>query len=133
MISWIKRSSSSSKISCNAKLSVCLLISWLGLLDISDSSSNNPLCSDGGSASIQTTGGTNPITYLWSTGETTQSISNIMSSTCWVIATDSCGNTDSVGFNLIPYDLVTFANYNDSNHLSQVIVDSLSSGTSFNA
>ena len=99
---------------------------------ISDSSSNNPLCSDGGSASIQTTGGTNPITYLWSTGETTQSISNIMSSTCWVIATDSCGNTDSVGFNLIPYDLVTFANYNDSNHLSQVIVDSLSSGTSFN-
>ena len=99
---------------------------------ISDSSSNNPLCSDGGSASIQTTGGTSPITYLWSTGETTQSISNIMSSTCWVIATDSCGNTDSVGFNLIPYDLVTFANYNDSNHLSQVIVDSLSSGTSFN-
>ena len=99
---------------------------------ISDSSSNNPLCSDGGSASIQTTGGTNPITYLWSTGETTQSIGNIMSSTCWVIATDSCGNTDSVGFNLIPYDLVTFASYNDSNHLSQVIVDSLSSGTSFN-
>ena len=99
---------------------------------ISDSSSNNPLCSDGGSASIQTAGGTSPITYLWSTGETTQSISNIMSSTCWVIATDSCGNTDSVGFNLIPYDLVTFANYNDSNHLSQVIVDSLSSGTSFN-
>ena len=99
---------------------------------ISDSSSNNPLCSDGGSASIQTAGGTSPITYLWSTGETTQSISNIMSSTCWVIATDSCGNTDSVGFNLIAYDLVTFANYNDSNHLSHVIVDSLSSGTSFN-
>ena len=98
---------------------------------ISDSSSNNPLCSDGGSASIQTMGGTTPISYLWSTGETSQSISNIMSSSCWVIATDSCGNTDSVGFNLIPYDLVTSVNYNDTNHLSQVIVDSLSSGTSF--
>ena len=99
---------------------------------ISDSSSNNPLCSDGGSASIQTFGGTAPISYLWSTGETTQSISNIMSSSCWVIATDSCGNTDSVGFNLIPYDLITSVNYNDTNHLSQVIVDSFSSGTSFN-
>ena len=62
---------------------------------ISDSSSNNPLCSDGGSASIQTSGGTTPISYLWSTGETSQSIRNIMSSSCWVIATDSCGNTDS--------------------------------------
>ena len=99
---------------------------------ISDSSSNNPLCSNGGSASIQTSGGTNPITYLWSTGETTQSISNITVSSCWVIATDSCGNTDSIGFNLIPYDLVTSVSYNDTNHLSKVEVDSISSGTSFN-
>ncbi|MAJ13190.1 MAG: hypothetical protein CMD09_04225 [Flavobacteriales bacterium] len=98
---------------------------------ISDSSSNNPLCSDGGSASIQTSGGTTPISYLWSTGEITQSVSNIMSNSCWVIATDSCGNTDSVGFNLMPYDLVTSVNYNDTNHLSQVIVDSISSGSSF--
>ena len=98
---------------------------------ISDSSSNNPLCSDGGSASIQTTGGTLPITYLWSTGETTQSISNVLATTCWVIATDSCGNTDSVGFNLTPYDLVTSVSYNDTNHLSSVIVDSISSGSSF--
>jgi gliding motility-associated-like protein len=54
-----------------------------------------------------------------------------MVSSCWVIATDSCGNTDSVGFNLIPYELVTSANYNDTNHLSQVLVDSISTGTSF--
>ncbi len=99
---------------------------------ISDSTSNNPLCSDGGSASIQTSGGTLPITYLWSTGETTQSISNIMVESCWVIATDSCGNTDSVGFNLIPYELITTVSYNDSNHLSKVVVDPLSSGTNFN-
>ena len=98
---------------------------------ISDSSSNNPLCSNGGSASIQTTGGTQPVTYLWSTGETTQSISNILSSTCWVIATDSCGNTDSVGFNLIPYDLVTSVSYNDTNHISSVFIDPISSGSSF--
>ncbi len=98
---------------------------------ISDSSSNNPLCSDGGSASIQTTGGTPPVTYLWSTGETTQSINNIFVSTCWVIATDSCGNTDSVGFNLPPYDLITSVSYNDTNHTSSLEVDPLSSGTSF--
>ena len=98
---------------------------------ISDSSSNNPLCSDGGSASIQTTGGTLPITYLWSTGETTQSISNILVNSCWVIATDSCGNTDSVGFELLPYDLVTIVSYNDTNHISTVEVDPISSGSSF--
>ena len=98
---------------------------------ISDSSSNNPLCSDGGSASIETSGGTSPISYLWSTGETTQSISNIMSTSCWVIATDSCGNTDSVGFNLIAYELETSVNYNDTNHTSEVIVDPISSGTLF--
>ena len=98
---------------------------------ISDSSSNNPLCSDGGSASIQTSGGTPPISYLWSTGETTQSISNILVNTCWVIATDSCGNTDSIGFNLPPYDLVTSVLYNDTNHTSAVEVDPISTGTSF--
>ena len=98
---------------------------------ISDSSSNNPLCSDGGSASIQTSGGTPPISYLWSTGETTQSISNILVNTCWVIATDSCGNTDSIGFNLPPYDLVTSVLYNDTNHTSIVEVDPISTGTSF--
>ena len=98
---------------------------------ISDSSSNNPLCSDGGSASIQTTGGTLPITYLWSTGETTQSISNVLVNTCWVIATDSCGNTDSVGFELLPYDLVTSVSYNDTNHISTVEVDPISTGSSF--
>ena len=93
---------------------------------ISDSASNNPLCTDGGSASIQTSGGTSPISYLWSTGETTQSISNILVNTCWVIATDSCGNTDSVGFDLLPYDLVTSVSYNDTNHISTVEIDPIS-------
>ena len=98
---------------------------------ISDSASNNPLCTDGGSASIQTSGGTPPISYLWSTGETTQSISNILVNTCWVIATDSCGNTDSVGFDLLPYDLVTSVSYNDTNHISTVEIDPISTGSSF--
>ena len=98
---------------------------------ISDSVSNNPLCTDGGSASIQTSGGTPPISYLWSTGETTQSISNILVNTCWVIATDSCGNTDSVGFDLLPYDLVTSVSYNDTNHISTVEIDPISTGSSF--
>ena len=98
---------------------------------ISDSTSNNPLCTDGGSASIQTSGGTPPISYLWSTGETTQSISNILVNTCWVIATDSCGNTDSVGFDLLPYDLVTSVSYNDTNHISTVEIDPISTGSSF--
>jgi len=98
---------------------------------ISNSIFTNPLCIDGGSASIETSGGTLPISYLWSTGETTQSISNITVSSCWVIATDSCGSTDSIGFNLIPYELITQVNYNDTSHLSQVTLSSLSSGTVF--
>ena len=98
---------------------------------ISDSIFTNPLCADGGSASIETSGGTSPVSYIWSTGETTQGISNLLVNSCWVIATDSCGNTDSVGFNLTPYELITNVEYNDSNHLSQVIVSPLSSGSDF--
>lgn len=98
---------------------------------ISDSIFTNPLCADGGSASIETSGGTSPVSYIWSTGETTQAISNLLVNFCWVIATDSCGNTDSVGFNLTPYELITSVEYNDSIHLSQVIISPLSSGLDF--
>ena len=98
---------------------------------ISNYSFTNPLCLEGGSAEIETSGGTLPITYLWSTGETTQSINDLLVNSCWVIATDSCGNTDSLGFSFIPYDLITDVNYNDTTHISQVIVSPLSSGTIF--
>ena len=51
------------------------------------------LCNDGASAYIETFGGTHPIKYDWSTGDTLQSIIIDDSiSVCWVIATDSCGN-----------------------------------------
>jgi gliding motility-associated-like protein len=98
---------------------------------ISDSTYSNPKCDQGGSASVLTSGGTLPIEYLWSTGETTSSISDVMSNVCWVIATDSCGNMDSVGFNFMAYNLITDVSYIDSLHESSINVSSLSTANNF--
>ena len=108
-----------------------ILITQPNLFFISDSSFINPKCEIGGSASVSTIGGTSPIDYLWSTGETTSSISGITTDVCWVIATDSCGNQDSVGFNLIPYVLITNVDYVDSSHISSLSVSSLSTASDF--
>ena len=108
-----------------------ILITEPNLFFISDSSFVNPKCDVGGTASVSTIGGTSPIQYLWSSGETTASISGITTDVCWVIATDSCGNQDSVGFNLIPYELITNVDYIDSSHISSVSVSSLSTANNF--
>jgi len=68
-------------------------------------------------------GGTNPIQYIWSTGETSQSISSLWEANYWVIATDSCGNSDTAYFNLIPFELVTALYYDNITHIGSVEVD----------
>ena len=98
---------------------------------ISDSTFINPKCELGGSASVLTSGGTLPVEYLWNTGETTSSISDVTTNVCWVIATDACGNTDSVGFSFIVYNLITQISYIDSLHKSSISISNLSTATNF--
>ena len=44
----------------------------------------------------------------------------------WVIATDSCGNSDSLGFELLPYELETSILYNEIIHIAEVEIASSS-------
>src|SRR5690606_27128073 len=48
-----------------------------------------------GSATVTANSGTAPFTYLWSTGQTTQSISNLTPGTYTVTVTDSSGCTNN--------------------------------------
>lgn len=70
-------------------------------------------CDVGGGAAITTSGGTNPIEYIWSTGDTGTSVSNLWGIDYWVIAIDSCGNKDSLSFTLEPYELTSIISYDN--------------------
>lgn len=90
------------------------------------------LCNDGASVFVETIGGTFSIKYKWSTGDTLQSIIIDDSiNVCWVIVTDSCGNSDSTGVNLIPFVLETSLDYNDSTHIAYVEIDNTTSSGPF--
>jgi len=89
------------------------------------------ICNLGASAHVVLDGGTPPYTYYWSTGDTVSMIDNIQDSICWVIASDSCGNTliDTVFFN--PFELVTAIIYDSITHIASVEVDFTSTGGPF--
>lgn len=63
-----------------------------GNLNISNVIATNETCNNGlGSIDISTTGGTAPITYLWSTGATTEDIINLGSGIYSVVVSDANG------------------------------------------
>lgn len=63
-------------------------------LDITISSQNaTSVCNPNGSATVQATGGEEPYTYAWSTGETTQTITGLDAGTYSVTVTDNAGET----------------------------------------
>ncbi len=66
-------------------------------LTLSIPSTSNVLCNGGatGSASVSASGGAGSYTYLWSTGSTTSSVSNLAAGTYTVTATDANGCTTS--------------------------------------
>lgn len=53
-----------------------------------------------GTASVFVTGGTGPFTYLWNTGDTSSSISNLAAGTYLVVVNDSLGCPDSIYVNV---------------------------------
>lgn len=89
------------------------------------------ICNLGASAHVVLDGGVLPYTYLWSTGEIDSLIVNIQDSICWVIVSDSCGNTlnDTIFFN--PFELVTAIVYDSITHIGLVEVDFSSTGGPF--
>lgn len=91
----------------------------------------DPTCDAGGEATINIYGGTEPYTYLWSTGETSQSINSLNQENYWVIATDSCGASDTAFFTLNTYELVTALLYDDVTHVGEVVVDISTTGGPF--
>jgi len=98
---------------------------------IQNVSYNNATCDAGGDAEIITAGGLTPIQYIWSTGETGQSINSLLGANYWVIATDSCGNSDTAYFDLIPFELVTALIYDNIMHTGSIEVDYTSTGGPF--
>ena len=89
------------------------------------------ICNLGASAHVVLGGGVLPYTYLWSTGEIDSMIVNIQDSICWVLVSDSCGNTliDTIFFN--PFELVTTIIYDSITHIGLVEVDFTSTGGPF--
>ena len=91
----------------------------------------DPTCDQGGTAIVNISGGVQPIDIIWSIGDTTQSIDSLWGTTYWVIATDSCGNSDSSGFTLTPFTLETSLYYDNITHIGYIEVDNSSSGGPF--
>ena len=83
---------------------------------------------EGGVATVASVGGTQPISYFWSTGDTSTSVNNLTDSLYWVIAIDSCGNTDSITFNIVAYQLETEILFDSSYFYHVEIINTTSNG-----
>ncbi len=88
-------------------------------------------CTDGSVATVMVSGGVAPVSYLWSTGDTTQSIDSLWDATYWIIVTDSCGNSVSDTLELFPYLLEASIYFDDVTHIGLVEIDNSSTGGPF--
>ncbi len=77
---------------CSVTTPAITISNTSGTLTISNAIPTNETCSNGaGSIDITVSGGTAPITYLWSNGETTEDVSSLSSGVYTVTVTDANG------------------------------------------
>ena len=105
---------------------VYLSFSEMHSLEISITSID-PNCTDTGTVSVTVTGGIAPISYLWSTGDTTQMIQIVADSAYSVEVTDACGNLAMDTIYLPPYELLTDIYYDEITHEAEVEILSTNS------
>ncbi|MGY8989012.1 MAG: T9SS type B sorting domain-containing protein, partial [Flavobacteriales bacterium] len=105
-----------------------ILITEPALLEIVNTSFIQATCNVGATASLVVSGGTPPILYIWSNGDTTSSASDLTQGTQWVLVTDDCGGTDSISFEVEAYILETIINYYSLDNSAVVTVSPNSVG-----
>lgn len=83
-------------------------------------------CNQPASASVIHYGGTDPVSFIWSNGETTSSASGFTEGDHWVLVTDSCGDTTMYEFTVIDYILETsvYHTNNPENYAEVEVVNS---------
>ena len=92
----------------------------------------NISCNEGASATITASGGTEPYSYLWNTGDTASTIDSLSGLTYWVVVTDANGckvTSDTIYLNY--YELNTEVYYNDSTHTANIEIESSTSSGPF--
>lgn len=101
----------------NCSTSISVSITEPTTLTSAVSTTTNPTCStsDNGTASVTTSGGTIPYSYLWSNGQTGSTAVNLIGGSYSVVVTDAQGCTVTLNANIIQPDPITsIAGINDT-------------------
>jgi gliding motility-associated-like protein len=80
----------------------------------------NLICDEGANVEISVNNEINPISYLWSTGDTTSSIDVLWDVLYWVEVSDSCGLTVVDSIYLYSSSLNTIIDYDDISHVASI-------------
>ena len=100
-----------------------ILITEPELLEIINTSFVQATCNVGATASVLVSGGTQPIFYIWSNGDTTSSALDLTQGIQWILVTDFCGDTATYSFEVEAYILETTINhYNNPDNFAEVEV-----------
>lgn len=95
---------------CNFTQTDTATLTVLETISIDNITVVNSSCIPSGSLSVQTSGTNGNVTYSWSSGQTTQSIQNIVSGWYQVTVTDAvCSTTDSAFVDIIAPPLANFS------------------------
>ena len=95
---------------CNFTQTDTATVTVLETISIDNITVVNSSCVPSGSLSVQTSGTNGNVTYSWSSGQTTQSIQNIVSGWYQVTVTDAvCSTTDSAFVDIIAPPLANFS------------------------